>query len=317
MTETSSIEFAQRYKQISQEKVANLQVEYVYQVLDTKRNTILQALHFHTKTKMDLNAIQQVAQTTCHKNLVQILDVFSLTDVGTICVTQQPVNGMALTTWIEQQRVQQIKISEYQIAKIVQQVASAMRYLHAKKSGHPLLTAHNIWLDERMHVLIRMLFEIVSSMLIDEYYDSIDFTFGASKKLDGAHHYVAPEVFAQKNNGITSNMWTLGIASYELAMGHAPYAHLKYMQVPFTVATNPSPQLPNPNKWSVHFAHFVSRCLEKNIAQRCTMEQVLQHPFLVLTLAETLFYHPARVNGKFNNCFADVIVTSMESLEKL
>ena len=78
------------------------------------------------------------------------------------------------------------------------------------------------------------------------------------------------------------DLWSLGIASIEMAEGEPPYLDYPPLRALFLIATHGSPTLKEPHKWSETFKDFMARCLEVNTVARATAEELLEHPFMLM-----------------------------------
>ena len=66
----------------------------------------------------------------------------------------------------------------------------------------------------------------------------------------------------------------------ELAEGKPPYADIHPMRAIFMIPTKPPPSFRDPNKWSLDFIDFVSKCLIKNPQNRTSATELLHHNFV-------------------------------------
>lgn len=70
-------------------------------------------------------------------------------------------------------------------------------------------------------------------------------------------------------------MWSLGICAYEFAEGEPPWFNASPMRVMFLIASNPSPMLADPTKYSKEFNEFIRACLMKNPQRRAGSNDLL------------------------------------------
>merc|ERR1712188_104019 len=66
----------------------------------------------------------------------------------------------------------------------------------------------------------------------------------------------------------------------EMAEGEPPYMEFPPLRALFLITTKGIPPLKEPEKWSADFQDFVSQCLIKEVEDRPSGEELLQHPFL-------------------------------------
>lgn len=89
---------------------------------------------------------------------------------------------------------------------------------------------------------------------------------------------MAPEVISQSNYDSKADIWSLGITSIELALGNPPHYSLSPVSALFKIQTDPPPYLDQ--SFSSGFRDFVTLCLQKDMNQRPSAEQLLEHKFI-------------------------------------
>jgi serine/threonine protein kinase len=91
---------------------------------------------------------------------------------------------------------------------------------------------------------------------------------------------MAPEVIAKDKAsiGFKSDIWSLGITAIELAMGDPPHSEMNPIQACTVIARADPPELED--RFSPEFRNFVSSCLNRLVAERSTIIELLVHPFL-------------------------------------
>jgi serine/threonine protein kinase len=92
---------------------------------------------------------------------------------------------------------------------------------------------------------------------------------------------MSPERINSAPYSYPADIWSLGLAMYESAMGHYPYdATVGPLQLMIQVVEEPSP-VPPREEFSEEFRDFVAKCLMKDPLQRPTAEDLLQHPYII------------------------------------
>ena len=90
----------------------------------------------------------------------------------------------------------------------------------------------------------------------------------------GTLWYMAPEVY----DGCTvlkSDVWALGISVIEMAEGKNPFDGCTSAMVMNRVMNKEPPNLSS-SKWSVEFVDFVRKCLVKDVANRCSVKELIE-----------------------------------------
>ncbi|XP_076838629.1 STE20-like kinase b isoform X2 [Brachyhypopomus gauderio] len=77
-----------------------------------------------------------------------------------------------------------------------------------------------------------------------------------------------------------ADIWSLGVTLIELAQIEPPNHEMNPMRVLLKIAKAEPPTLMQPSKWSPEFSDFLRHALEKNVDNRWSSAQLLQHPFV-------------------------------------
>eukprot|EP00470_Lotharella_oceanica_P008761 CAMPEP_0170189620 /NCGR_PEP_ID=MMETSP0040_2-20121228/47286_1 /TAXON_ID=641309 /ORGANISM="Lotharella oceanica, Strain CCMP622" /LENGTH=368 /DNA_ID=CAMNT_0010437243 /DNA_START=355 /DNA_END=1461 /DNA_ORIENTATION=+ len=119
------------------------------------------------------------------------------------------------------------RFSEWHIARIVQQIAQALRYLHAKGIVHRDLKPENImfalpYLEGKEEQHLR-------SLKLTDFGFAVHLEKGYATSSRGTPNYMAPETVFKAPNmesvvyGSSCDMWALGVILYELIAGRSPF----------------------------------------------------------------------------------------------
>lgn len=107
----------------------------------------------------------------------------------------------------------------------------------------------------------------------------------------GTPYWMAPELVRSQEYDTKVDIWSLGIATMEMAEGQPPYLDfppLRYAircnhdhsRALFLIATQGAPSLKELDKWSPEFKDFLSCALQVSPIARSTAAELLLHPFL-------------------------------------
>eukprot|EP00045_Choanoeca_perplexa_P005435 m.46114 g.46114 ORF g.46114 m.46114 type:complete len:413 (-) comp13117_c0_seq1:57-1295(-) len=162
-------------------------------------------------------------------------------------------------------------IPEQVLGVIVGEVLAGLDYLISLKIMHRDVKPSNILINTQGHV-----------KLCD---------FGVSRQLEksvtatyvGTNAYMSPERVLHQPYDARSDVWSLGISTYELASGQQPYAAIgarTAIELLQCIVNEAQPQL-DPAVYSEPLCDFVCRCLVKDVNERPTPLQLRNHDFVL------------------------------------
>lgn len=142
-----------------------------------------------------------------HPHVVQLYESFITNDK--IYMVQDLLSGGELFDRI----IEQTFFSEKEAAKVIAQIASALKYLHAQDIVHRDLKPENLLLTDK-----------------SDKYDVKIIDFGLAKKSKelmsmpcGTPGYVAPEILKRRKYHKEVDIWSLGVITYILLCGFPPF----------------------------------------------------------------------------------------------
>lgn len=107
-------------------------------------------------------------------------------------------------------------LEESAVKNILSDISSAVHYLHSNKITHRDIKPENIVLQDcptREHEIIYKLIDLGYAKELND--STVSFV--------GTFHYLAPEIFANKNYDCTVDYWSLGIVAFEIICGVLPF----------------------------------------------------------------------------------------------
>ncbi|KAF2127293.1 Pkinase-domain-containing protein [Dothidotthia symphoricarpi CBS 119687] len=215
----------------------------------------------------------EVHQNMSHKHILKLLSWFH--DEKSIYLVLEFAPGGSLFSRLTKQP--EGRFDEHTAAKYVAQMAEALRYMHKKNIMHRDVKPENILLG--LHNEIK---------LADFGY-SVHSKSGSRSTICGTTDYLSPEVammaldpnLTQDTYTKAVDQWSLGILTYELLVGKAPFEMQSTKATRRKIANFKGKGVEFPGYVSKAAQEFVLKLLDVDAAQRMELDDVLTHPWVV------------------------------------
>jgi serine/threonine protein kinase len=185
------------------------------------------------------------------------------------------------------QQQQQPPLDELLIRSYTRSILQGIEYLHRRGIVHGDIKAKNVLVGSNAGTLKLADFGSAKRInapelgLQQEQEEQVE---DSCMMMNGTPQWMAPEVVLQKEQGLESDIWSLGCTVVEMATGgRAPWAHIAAAADPFVAlycigCTDEVP--PTPASLSPQAHDFLAHCFQREPCKRWTAAQLLQHPFL-------------------------------------
>ncbi|KAI5467662.1 hypothetical protein BGZ63DRAFT_419352 [Mariannaea sp. PMI_226] len=174
------------------------------------------------------------------------------------------VNGGQMLDYI----ISHGKLKEKQARKFSRQIASALDYCHRNSIVHRDLKIENILISKTGDIKI-----------IDFGLSNLFAPRSHLKTFCGSLYFAAPELLqARAYTGPEVDVWSFGIVLYVLVCGKVPFDD---QSMPALHAKIKRGLVDYPNWLSSECKHLLSRMLVTDPKQRATMQEVLNHPWML------------------------------------
>jgi len=186
-------------------------------------------------------------------------------DTLNIYFCMEPVLGGELFTVLRWNRRFSEKTARFYCACVV----LAFEHLHSKNIIYRDLKPENLLIHS------------------NGYCKLVDFGFAKKRNnsctLCGTPEYLAPEVIQNNPQGFATDWWALGIFTYEMVVGHAPFQDDPNVKMYEKILTR-EPEFPEEPELSERLTYLIKGLLEKNSYQRLGASQtgtqdILKHPW--------------------------------------
>ncbi|XP_006767242.1 PREDICTED: calcium/calmodulin-dependent protein kinase type 1G isoform X2 [Myotis davidii] len=201
-----------------------------------------------------------------HENIVTLEDIYE--SATHYYLVMQLVSGGELFDRILERGV----YTEKDASLVIQQVLSAVKYLHENGIVHRDLKPEN---------LLYLTPEENSKIMITDFGLSKMEQSGVMSTACGTPGYVAPEVLAQKPYSKAVDCWSIGVITYILLCGYPPFYEETESKL-FEKIKEGYYEFESPfwDDISESAKDFICHLLEKDPSERYTCEKALRHPWI-------------------------------------
>ena len=182
----------------------------------------------------------KVVATLRHSNIVQVYD-FDVAN-GQYYMVMEYIDGVTLKSMLEAMQARAEWVTLDDAARIVLSVGSALRYAHERHMVHRDVKPANVMITSEGHV-------ILTDFGIAKIMSATNLT--ASGAMVGTPSYMSPEQGMGQAGDDRSDIYSLGVMLYQLAVGRLPYdadtplaVVLKHINDPLPMPRALKPDLP-------------------------------------------------------------------------
>jgi serine/threonine-protein kinase Chk2 len=230
-----------------------------------------------------------------HNNIISIEDVYETDEY--LYLVLELVTGGDLFDKIVSLKAK--TFGEARTRQIFHQMLQATNYLHEQNIVHRDLKPENILLSDSSESAIVKLSDFGLSRIVGEG--------SFMKTLCGTPQYLAPEVLSneiqKRGYDKAVDLWSLGVILYILLSGMAPFSDDGRLldQIKQGKYSFPPAQWRNVSSSAVH---LVRALLTVDPAQRFTIQQTLNHPWMMGEVKIPSDYDPGTEQNRGENCTA-------------
>ncbi|XP_066198460.1 serine/threonine-protein kinase ULK3 isoform X1 [Saccopteryx leptura] len=202
-----------------------------------------------------------------HPNIVQLKDF--QWDSDNIYLVMEFCAGGDLSCFIHTRRILTEKVARV----FMQQLASALQFLHERNISHLDLKPQNILLStlEKPHL-----------KLADFGFAQHMSPWDEKHVLRGSPLYMAPEMVCQQQYDARVDLWSVGVILYEALFGQPPFASRSFTELEEKIRSNRVVKLPLRPPLSRDCRDLLQRLLERDPGRRISFQDFFAHPWVDL-----------------------------------
>jgi serine/threonine protein kinase len=199
----------------------------------------------------------RLAASLCHPAICRVYAIGA--NGNPPFIVMEHVNGMPLSTLIQPGRGLPVEVALRHATQLVDAVA----YAHHRGVVHGDLKSANIMIEPGGTLKI-VDFGLAVRQRIDGDASQFDLetTRASGRSGAGTIPYMSPEVLRGGPSDLLSDVWALGVVTYEMLSGCRPFTGATRYEVAAAIFTCPPPPLPSHVPGSLR--RIVVKCLEKS-----------------------------------------------------
>uniref|UniRef100_A0A8C5XP82 Serine/threonine-protein kinase ULK3 n=1 Tax=Microcebus murinus TaxID=30608 RepID=A0A8C5XP82_MICMU len=202
-----------------------------------------------------------------HPHIVQLKDF--QWDSDNIYLIMEFCAGGDLSRFIHTRRILPEKVARV----FMQQLASALQFLHERNISHLDLKPQNILLSslEKPHL-----------KLADFGFAQHMSPWDEKHVLRGSPLYMAPEMVCQRQYDARVDLWSVGVILYEALFGQPPFASRSFSELEEKIRSSQVIELPLRPLLSQDCRDLLQRLLERDPSRRISFQDFFAHPWVDL-----------------------------------
>jgi len=197
-------------------------------------------------------------------NIIGYKEAFLHENPSALCIVMEFANGGDLYDKICKHQKNGSKFAEKEIWDILIQVVKGLKALHSMKILHRDLKSANVFLNKDGTVKLGDL--NVSKVA----------KMGLVHTQTGTPYYASPEVWEDKSYDFKSDIWSLGVCTYEMTTLKPPFTATSMNDLYTKVLSGKYPKIPS--EYSRDLNSIISTLLKVKPSERPSCEQILHMP---------------------------------------
>lgn len=163
-------------------------------------------------------------------------------------------------------------VSEMQLSEWIYQLLVALRFLELCRINHNNVNGHCVFFKDKKREQIRL-----SLLCTHDKYDNID----ENGDLYGLFYIRSPDEI-KDTSFIKNGSWYIGVLLFCLLFGYFPFQNIDIFKTYYEIVTKnvTFSLLKYRHQLNPTIYDFLSKCLEKDVRKRFSLEELLAHPWI-------------------------------------
>ncbi|EAY07390.1 CAMK family protein kinase [Trichomonas vaginalis G3] len=226
---------------------------------DTNDNCCIKLIKKSRSENCFLDIESKVLPTLNHPNIVKFIDF--LEDVDNFYLVEELCCGETLTHYMESGKI----LTDSAILSIMQQLLSAIQYIHYKGISHRDLKTDNIIISN------------ANTIKLIDFGLSTDNNSQMRATFCGSVAFASPECINHLNyDSKSADIWSCGVICYYLATGSIPWKGKNIVQIMRSITTV---NYTIPSTVSLPVKSIIQQCLQLDPVKRPSASKLLESPF--------------------------------------
>ncbi|KAK9809125.1 hypothetical protein WJX72_009712 [[Myrmecia] bisecta] len=215
------------------------------------------------RSQQKLQSEISIHAALCHPNIVQFVQSFE--DAANVYLLLERCNGCTIADLVKRQG----PLAEHDAAVLLEQMLSALVYLHDRLIIHRDLKLSNLFMTDEGRVKLGD-FGLACQLATP---------FERKTTVCGTPNFIAPEVLRSKNgHGLEADIWSLGVVLYTMLVGRPPFETPNVKMTYSRIRAN-AYCFPTENPVSAEATDLIRSMLRLQPERRPSLDQIRNHAF--------------------------------------
>lgn len=230
------------------------------------------------KRRREAFAESRLLRELRHEHIVTLLDVVEECEL--LYIVMEYATGGDLARRIQAQKAEGTRFSEAVVLRVFAQVCSALHYIHAQKIMHRDVKPANVFIagEGELGQCTVKLGDFGIAKMIEGT--------GQANSTVGTPSYLSPEMCKNNPYGMKADVWSLGVAWYEMVCLKVPFSASNLPAMALLICT--SDPKPLPEEYSPEIQALIFSLLQKDPVKRPAMSAVVEEPSVKAAMPEPL-----------------------------